>query len=321
MECIWQYILTSVFTHYTSVGMYMAIYTHKRLYPLHKCWNVYGNIYSQASVPITHVLECIWQYILTSVCTHYTCVGMYMVTYTHKRLYPLHRCWNVYGNIYLQASVPITQVLECILQYILTSVFTHYTGVGMYMAICTYKRLYPLHMCWNVYGNIYSQASVSITHVLECIWQYILTSVNTHYTGVGMYMTIYTQKRLYPLHRCWNVYGNIYSQASVPITQMLECIWQYVLTSVCTHYTGVGMYMAIYTHKGLYPLHRCWNVYGNIYSQASVPITQVLECIWQYVVTTVCTHYTCVGMYMAIYTHDRLYPLYMCWNVYGNIYS
>jgi hypothetical protein len=89
----------------------MTIYIHKRLYPLHMCWNVYGNIYSQASVSITHVLECIWQYILTSVCIHYIGVGMYMAIYTHKRLYPLHRCWNVNVNTYLQAYAPFTHVL------------------------------------------------------------------------------------------------------------------------------------------------------------------------------------------------------------------
>ena len=123
------------------------IRTHTRLYPLHMCWNIYDNIYSQAFVPITHVLECIWQYILTSVCIHYTCVEMYMAIYTHKRLYPLHRCWNVCGNIYSQASVPITQVLECKCQYLLTIVCVYYICVGMYVIVLTHKPLHSLHMC------------------------------------------------------------------------------------------------------------------------------------------------------------------------------
>ena len=320
LERIWQCLLTIVCTHYTCVGMHMAMLTHNRLHPLHMCWNVYGNAYSQPSVPITHVSECIWPCLLTGVYTHYTCVGMYMTMLTHNHLHPLHMCWNVYDNAYSQPSAPITHVLECIWQCLLTTICTHYTCVGMYMAMLTHNRLHPLHMCWNAYDNAYSQSSAPIIHELECIWQCLPTTICTHFTCVGMYMAMLTHRRLHPLHMCWNVYGNAYSQPSAPNTHVLECIWQCLLTTVCTHYTCVGMYMAMLTHNRLHPLHMCRNVYGHTYSQASTPITHVLECIWQCLLTNVCTHYTCVGMYMAMLTHNRLHPLHMCRNVYGHTY-
>ena len=143
-----------------------------------------------------------------------------------------------------------------------------------YMGMLTHKRLHPLHMCWNY--------SVTLTH-----------------------------KRLHPLHMCLNAHGHTFKSLCLLHMSYNAC-GKYVLTRVCTHYTCVGMSMAIYTHKRLYPLHRCWNVCGNIYSHTSVPITQVLECKCQYLLTIVCVYYICVGMYVIVLTHKPLHSLHMC---------
>ena len=205
-----------------------------------------------------------------------------MAMLTHKRLHPAPMCWN-------------------------------------YIAMLTHKRLHPVPMCWNYMAMLTHKR---LHHTLHICWNYMamLTHKRLHPLHMCLNAHCHTYKSLCLLHICWDIYDNIYSQASVPITHVLECIWQYILTSVCIHYTRVGMYMAIYTHKRLYPLHRCWNVYGNIYSQASVPITQVLECKCQYLLTSVCTIYTCLIMYMANTYSQPLHPLYMCWNVYDNTY-